>query len=94
MARSDYKYRLARSTLALIPLLGIHYFMFLFVEPEPGGSENAGIYIKLAFEMVFTSFQVSEHVDDDVITGVTSQGAMVTTLVVTSLTTIAIINGI
>merc|ERR1719322_353844 len=57
MARSDYKYRLARSTLALIPLLGIHYFMFLFVEPEPGGSENAGIYIKLAFEMVFTSFQ-------------------------------------
>jgi len=60
MARSDYKYRLARSTLALIPLLGIHYIVFALVNDQDfknTNQETPYIYVKMAFELVFTSFQ-------------------------------------
>ena len=32
MKRSDFRYRLARSTLALLPLLGIHYVTTMFIK--------------------------------------------------------------
>lgn len=61
MARSDYKYRLARSTLALIPLLGIHYIVFVFVNDQDTkyiNKKTPHVYVKMAFETLFTSFQV------------------------------------
>ena len=63
IAKNNYKYRLARSTLALIPLLGIHYVVFAFVpgdleDIEKSNRERPQVYVKIAFEMVFTSFQV------------------------------------
>jgi len=60
MARSDYKYRLARSTLALIPLLGIHYIVFVFVNDQDTkyiNKKTPHVYVKMAFETLFTSFQ-------------------------------------
>ncbi|CAK8683444.1 unnamed protein product [Clavelina lepadiformis] len=57
MTRTDYKYRLAKSTLALIPLLGIHYIVFLVVTNETVGSDSITLHVKVAFEMIFTSFQ-------------------------------------
>ena len=62
MARSDYKYRLARSTLALIPLLGIHYVVFVFVSDQDTkyvNKKTPHVYVKMAFETLFTSFQVN-----------------------------------
>ncbi|XP_043570177.1 glucagon-like peptide 2 receptor [Chiloscyllium plagiosum] len=55
MRFSDYKYRLARSTLVLIPLLGIHEFVFIFLIDEhiPGFLKQ----IRLFIQLVFSSFQ-------------------------------------
>ncbi|XP_009857769.2 glucagon-like peptide 1 receptor [Ciona intestinalis] len=58
MTRSDYKYRLARSTLALIPLLGIHYIVFMGVS-DSVTDNSAFINTKFAFEIILTSLQGS-----------------------------------
>ena len=66
IAKNNYKYRLARSTLALIPLLGIHYVVFAFVRDQDidkSNKESPQVYVKIAFEMVFTSFQVVWNVE-------------------------------
>uniref|UniRef100_A0A8C5WIK0 G-protein coupled receptors family 2 profile 2 domain-containing protein n=1 Tax=Leptobrachium leishanense TaxID=445787 RepID=A0A8C5WIK0_9ANUR len=55
MRRSDRKYRLAKSTLTLIPLLGIHEAAFNLIPEE---SAKGGFrYSKLAAELLLSSFQ-------------------------------------
>ncbi|KAM6957134.1 glucagon receptor [Aplochiton taeniatus] len=57
MRYSDYKFRLAKSTLTLIPLLGIHLVVFVFVTDE---STQATIFLRLTkifLDLMFTSFQ-------------------------------------
>lgn len=44
--------RLAKSTLLLIPLFGIHYVMFAFFP------DNFKAQVKMVFELVVGSFQV------------------------------------
>ena len=58
MKRNDSRYALAKSTLALIPLLGVHYIVFLVINADAFGSESIIMRIKIAFETVFTSIQV------------------------------------
>uniref|UniRef100_A0ACB8FSX4 Uncharacterized protein n=1 Tax=Sphaerodactylus townsendi TaxID=933632 RepID=A0ACB8FSX4_9SAUR len=55
MYYADYKFRLAKSTLTLIPLMGIHEVVFALVVEE----QAQGIlrYIKYSFELFFNSFQ-------------------------------------
>ncbi|RXM37441.1 Glucagon-like peptide 1 receptor [Acipenser ruthenus] len=52
---TDTKYRLAKSTLTLIPLLGVHEILFVFVTDETavGLLRN----VKLTFELLLSSFQ-------------------------------------
>jgi hypothetical protein len=47
--------RLAKSTLVLIPLFGIHYIVFIGVPDNVGPVAQV---VKLYFEMFFSSFQV------------------------------------
>ncbi|XP_025066539.1 glucagon-like peptide 2 receptor [Alligator sinensis] len=49
MSFHDYKYRLARSTLVLIPLLGIHEAVFTFITDEQveGFSRHIRVFIQL-----------------------------------------------
>ncbi|KAG8448450.1 hypothetical protein GDO86_015514, partial [Hymenochirus boettgeri] len=55
MRRSDRKYRLAKSTLTLIPLLGIHEAVFNLIPEE---SARGGFrYSKLGVEVLLSSFQ-------------------------------------
>ncbi|XP_064179540.1 glucagon receptor-like isoform X1 [Anguilla rostrata] len=56
MRYTDYKFRLAKSTLTLIPLLGIHVVLFIFVTDDhtPNGSLRL---IKLFYNLFFNSFQ-------------------------------------
>ena len=64
MTRTDYKYRLARSTLALIPLLGIHYVVFAqlkftsYHDDDDDSLVKSFHAAKIAFELTFTSIQV------------------------------------
>ncbi|MGH0128168.1 UNVERIFIED_CONTAM: hypothetical protein FKN15_002976, partial [Acipenser sinensis] len=53
---TDTKYRLAKSTLTLIPLLGVHEILFVFITDETavGLLRN----VKLTFELLLSSFQV------------------------------------
>ncbi|XP_074871100.1 glucagon-like peptide 2 receptor [Carettochelys insculpta] len=51
----DYKYRLARSTLVLIPLLGIHEFVFTFIPDEQ--VEGYSRLIRLFIQLIMNSFQ-------------------------------------
>ncbi|KAJ3600846.1 hypothetical protein NHX12_031821 [Muraenolepis orangiensis] len=57
MRYTDYKFRLAKSTLSLIPLLGIHQVAFVFVTDE--SSENSLILrlTKVIIDLFVTSFQ-------------------------------------
>ncbi|XP_062871816.1 glucagon receptor [Trichomycterus rosablanca] len=58
MRYSDYKFRLAKSTLTLIPLLGIHLILFSFVTDE--STSNGAIHLrltKLFIDLFFNSFQ-------------------------------------
>ena len=50
-----YCRRLAKSTLVLIPLFGIHYIVFIGVPDTVGPVAQV---VKLYFEMFFSSFQV------------------------------------
>ncbi|KAB5550412.1 hypothetical protein PHYPO_G00053460 [Pangasianodon hypophthalmus] len=55
MRYTDYKFRLAKSTLTLIPLLGIHKVVFSVVTLEPNDDLLHNIW--LFFELFFNSFQ-------------------------------------
>uniref|UniRef100_A0A674I7F6 Gastric inhibitory polypeptide receptor n=1 Tax=Terrapene triunguis TaxID=2587831 RepID=A0A674I7F6_9SAUR len=55
MRYTDYKFRLAKSTLTLIPLLGIHEVVFALVTEEQ--AQGTLRYIKLFFELFLSSFQ-------------------------------------
>ncbi|XP_004695588.1 PREDICTED: glucagon receptor [Condylura cristata] len=55
MQHSDYKLRLAKSTLTLIPLLGVHEVVFAFVTDEH--AQGALRSAKLFFDLFFSSFQ-------------------------------------
>lgn len=50
-------HRLAKSTLTLIPLLGIHEVVFAFITDEH--AQGTLRYIKLFFDLFLSSFQVS-----------------------------------
>ncbi|KAM4530506.1 glucagon receptor isoform 2-T2 [Odontesthes bonariensis] len=59
MRYTDYKFRLAKSTLTLIPLLGIHQVVFIFVTDESTNTK-ATISLrltKLFTDLFFSSFQ-------------------------------------
>ncbi|XP_038606486.1 glucagon-like peptide 2 receptor, partial [Tachyglossus aculeatus] len=55
MCFRDYKFRLARSTLVLIPLLGVHEFIFMFVTDEQ--VQGLSRHIRLFLQLVMSSFQ-------------------------------------
>ncbi|XP_069499159.1 gastric inhibitory polypeptide receptor [Ambystoma mexicanum] len=55
MRYSDYKFRLAKSTLTLIPLLGIHEVVFAAVPDEQATGTLR--YIKLFYELLLSSLQ-------------------------------------
>ncbi|KAM3864434.1 glucagon receptor [Diretmus argenteus] len=57
MRYTDYKFRLAKSTLTLIPLLGIHQVVFIFVTDESTMATGALRLTKLFIDLFFTSFQ-------------------------------------
>ncbi|XP_064323246.1 glucagon receptor isoform X1 [Phalacrocorax carbo] len=54
MRYTDYKFRLAKSTLTLIPLLGIHEVVFAFVTDEH--AQGTLRYVKLFFDLFLSSF--------------------------------------
>nr|XP_056701768.1 gastric inhibitory polypeptide receptor [Euleptes europaea] len=55
MPYTDYKFRLAKSTLTLIPLLGIHEVVFApVIEEQARGLLR---YVKFSFELFLNSFQ-------------------------------------
>uniref|UniRef100_A0A8C1VDW0 Gastric inhibitory polypeptide receptor n=1 Tax=Cyprinus carpio TaxID=7962 RepID=A0A8C1VDW0_CYPCA len=56
MRYTDYKFRLAKSTLTLIPLLGIHEVVFAVMTEEQ--TEGVLRNVNLFFELFFNSFQV------------------------------------
>ncbi|XP_061452419.1 glucagon receptor-like isoform X2 [Rhineura floridana] len=55
MQYTDYKFRLAKSTLTLIPLLGIHEVVFALVTEEH--AQGTLRYVKFFFELLLNSFQ-------------------------------------
>ncbi|XP_072501441.1 glucagon receptor isoform X1 [Notamacropus eugenii] len=55
MRYTDYKFRLAKSTLTLIPLLGIHEVVFAFVTDEH--AQGTLRSVKLFFDLFLSSFQ-------------------------------------
>ncbi|CAG01110.1 unnamed protein product, partial [Tetraodon nigroviridis] len=57
MRYTDYKFRLAKSTLTLIPLLGIHHMVFIFVTDESTLSTIGLRLTKLFIDLFFSSFQ-------------------------------------
>ncbi|XP_058497641.1 glucagon receptor isoform X3 [Solea solea] len=57
MRYTDYKFRLAKSTLTLIPLLGIHAILFTFVIDESVPKGSMLRLIRLFFDLLFNSFQ-------------------------------------
>ncbi|XP_062304727.1 glucagon receptor isoform X2 [Osmerus eperlanus] len=57
MRYTDYKFRLAKSTLTLIPLLGIHAVLFTFVIDESVPKGSMMRLIRLFYDLLFNSFQ-------------------------------------
>ncbi|XP_067426300.1 glucagon receptor isoform X1 [Thunnus thynnus] len=57
MRYTDYKFRLAKSTLTLIPLLGIHQVVFIFVTDESTETTIGLRLTKLFIDLFFSSFQ-------------------------------------
>lgn len=57
MRYTDYKFRLAKSTLTLIPLLGIHQVVFIFVTDESTKGTIGLRLTKLFIDLFFSSFQ-------------------------------------
>ncbi|XP_036946061.1 glucagon receptor isoform X1 [Acanthopagrus latus] len=57
MRYTDYKFRLAKSTLTLIPLLGIHQVVFIFVTDESTMTTIGLRLTKLFIDLFFSSFQ-------------------------------------
>lgn len=57
MRYTDYKFRLAKSTLTLIPLLGIHQVVFIFVTDESTTATIGLRLTKLFSDLFFSSFQ-------------------------------------
>ncbi|XP_010901547.4 glucagon receptor isoform X1 [Esox lucius] len=57
MRYTDYKFRLAKSTLTLIPLLGIHAILFTFVIDESAPKGSMMRLIRLFYDLLFNSFQ-------------------------------------
>ncbi|KAF1590720.1 Glucagon receptor, partial [Eudyptes moseleyi] len=55
VSRGDTRVRLAKSTLTLIPLLGIHEVVFAFVTDEH--AQGTLRYVKLFFDLFLSSFQ-------------------------------------
>ncbi|KAL7378239.1 hypothetical protein ABVT39_010793 [Epinephelus coioides] len=62
MRYTDYKFRLAKSTLTLIPLLGIHQMVFIFVTDESTQATIGLRLTKLFSDLFFSSFQVGFRV--------------------------------
>lgn len=57
MRYTDYKFRLAKSTLSLIPLLGIHQVAFVFVTDESSEKTLNLRLTKVVIDLFVTSFQ-------------------------------------
>ncbi|XP_068509541.1 glucagon receptor isoform X2 [Syngnathus scovelli] len=57
MRYSDYKFRLAKSTLTLIPLLGIHQVVFIYVTDEATETAIGLRLTKLVIDLFLSSFQ-------------------------------------
>ncbi|XP_018603512.1 glucagon receptor-like isoform X1 [Scleropages formosus] len=57
MRYTDYKFRLAKSTLTLIPLLGIHAILFIFVLDDNTAPTDTLRLAKLFYSLFFNSFQ-------------------------------------
>lgn len=52
--------RLAKSTLTLIPLLGIHQVVFIFLTDESTRASHSLRVTKLFIDLFFSSFQVDK----------------------------------
>jgi len=57
MKKSDYRYRLARSTLALLPLLGIHYALTMFIKVGAAESKTQLHIVTNFINATLTSLQ-------------------------------------
>ncbi|KAF0030176.1 hypothetical protein F2P81_016907 [Scophthalmus maximus] len=60
MRKTDYKFRLAKSTLTLIPLLGVHEVVFAVLTEEH--TDGVLRNINLFFQLLFSSLQVQAEI--------------------------------